>query len=53
MSARRAIVHPPPETGGRPVRTDDRSSRTAYTLHGLTHSGLVGWHEGEPEVGTP
>ncbi|MET7737511.1 hypothetical protein ABZT02_40255 [Streptomyces sp. NPDC005402] len=35
MSARRAIVHPPPETGGCLVRINDKGFGTAYSPHGL------------------
>ncbi|MFD5566669.1 hypothetical protein [Streptomyces cadmiisoli] len=47
--AKRVVVYPPTEAGGRRVRVDGRILGTAYSLHDLTvflqHAGLEGWDE--------
>ncbi|MGC0343650.1 hypothetical protein RKD20_008684 [Streptomyces sp. SLBN-8D4] len=49
VSERRAIVHPPSETGGRPVRIADRSYGTAHTPYDRTllaqNAGWPRWDE--------
>ncbi|MER6282531.1 hypothetical protein [Streptomyces sviceus] len=43
MPERRAIVHPPSETGGRPVRIGDRSSGTYSDKNERRDGGSRGW----------
>ncbi|MFE3036449.1 hypothetical protein ACFXKY_32950 [Streptomyces canus] len=53
MSERRAIVHPPSETGGRLVRREDRRFGTAHTPYYLPSSDLHPRCEGATEVRLP